>query len=116
MKPKKLKPCLTCPFRVSNNPFPLGRERRQNIVDGLLGDSPFGCHKTTHFDESGLYDWTERERPCVGAAKLIKNERGSVAANLAFRLAIVYQKFDESAIDYSIQTLETAKDFISAED
>lgn len=72
----KSKPCKNCPFRADTEPFPLGRDRRQQIADSLMSDAAFGCHETTTHDDDGRYKWTEKERPCVGAAKLIENELG----------------------------------------
>lgn len=111
-----MKPCNNCPFRADTKPFPLGRDRRQQIADALLNDAAFGCHKTTSFDEDGIYKWTEKESPCVGAARLIENELGDVAANVAFRMAIAFKKFDRNEIDYSVPTLDTVEAFVSAED
>lgn len=116
------KPCSNCPFRQSSYFVDcLSKYRRQEIIDGILPDSSFGCHKTTTHDDNGDYVWTDKERPCVGAALLIKRERGDHKANVCFRMAVMAKKFpihlDDDPADPDCQDVyPTAQSFIDAEE
>ena len=116
------KPCDNCPFKISSQ-SPLGRDRRRDIGRSVLGDDRFGCHKTTTFaygDQGSEYVYTEKERPCVGAAMFIQNVRGDCRANLAFRLYVGFsgwlkpEEFDRETIEQDIP--KTLQDFVNAEE
>ena len=111
-----VKPCDDCPFRADKDPFLLGRQRREEIARSLLNDAPFGCHQTTSFSKNRDYEWTNRERPCIGAARLIERELGDCRANMAFRLAVAYKKLNPEEIDRTVPTLDTVEAFVEAED
>jgi hypothetical protein len=110
-KKVKTKPCKTCPFR-SDRHFPLTQKRAVEIVNAVLGDSWFPCHKTTCFNHEGNRLDAEKEKPCIGAARFLENVRGDCRANLMFRLAVMVDKLDPSALDRSIPVYQSASAFI----
>lgn len=75
-------PCNNCPFR-SDIPCHLSAGKVQSILDALLGDDGFTCHKTTAATGKPF----GQDKACIGAAIFLEHVRaGGCRANLAFRL------------------------------
>ena len=75
-------PCKNCPFR-SDIPCHLSAGKEQSILDALLGDDEFTCHKTTAVAGKSC----GQDKACIGAAIFLEHVRaGGCRANLAFRL------------------------------
>lgn len=69
---KLKKPCKDCPF-LKNSPIGLSEDRLPSIVDDLINDHVFHCHKTVdyskQFDEEAgnISHYTEKNQFCAGA-------------------------------------------------
>lgn len=85
------KPCKGCPFRKDCTDGWLGEERiNEIIVDTVLGDKYFPCHKTT--------DLPERDQSlCAG--KLLLESKVKPYGNKSTRMAIAF-KFMPGGYEY----------------
>lgn len=91
MKFNLKKPCSNCPFRKDCMKGWLGKERTEDIVNTILNDGTFACHKTTEVKDEKEYSH------CAGALILLDKEKGYFA-NVMVRLAKMFGWFDESKI------------------
>jgi hypothetical protein len=108
-----MKPCIDCPFR-SDIEFVLSESRTQQIArDVIRGDEAFHCHKTTEFDNDGSFIYSDRAKPCIGAIKAIKKERGDARASLWVRLGIMTGMIDLELIDNDIPVYD-ADEFVES--
>lgn len=107
----KQEPCANCPFR-SDTAFYLSETRVQSILEAILGDDGFTCHKTTNATGKS----PGQGRACLGAAIFLEHVRvGGLRANLAFRFRESYLKEfyrDELKLDLPVFT-DTAS-FVAA--
>lgn len=74
-----VRPCAGCPFGTGPDSVRnLGRTRAEGIVNDLLDDRTFDCHKTTHGwitdEDTGeeVYVPTGKEEHCAGATILLE--------------------------------------------
>lgn len=109
-------PCNDCPFRSDRPPLQLGTDRRREIVLSILGDSLFSCHKTTVFDDEGNHVYTPEERPCIGAAVFIQENRKTCLVNIAFRLAKKRGVFDDRKLPVNAAIVTDPFEFIHKEE
>lgn len=86
----RTKPCSDCPFIQKGTIRKyLGKHRRLEIANSLLGDSDFSCHKTNNLNDDGQAIVNARPKRCVGAAMWLDNiAPGGKLANVMFRLAV----------------------------
>lgn len=120
MKYSMSSPCKNCPFRNDIRGY-LREERVYEIVESVLRQQSFPCHKTTTFehaeDDEGSYDRrvnTEDEEQCAGAELFaMKNGVGSQMRRVCGRLGMEVAELDEDApvcedLDEMLQVHEEA--------
>lgn len=78
-----VRPCGNCPFRRDKD-FYLPVERRAGIVESILDDHSFICHKTLD---------KRAKQQCAGALIALKKD-GRLFDNFLFRLAAMVGAFE----------------------
>lgn len=71
------RPCGNCPFRTDKPPFPLRRERAEEIADSLRRGESFVCHRTVDYtdrDEETPGSGQDKARMCAGARATLARE------------------------------------------
>lgn len=104
MKYNMTSPCPHCPFRNDIHGY-LEAERVEEIVESVLRQQSFPCHKTTTFedtdDEDGDYERrvnTEDEEQCAGAEIFaLKHGVCSQMRRIAGRLGMEVAELDDDA-------------------
>lgn len=94
-----VRPCTNCPFRTDVEPF-IRLERIQGIVQSLLRDSTFACHKTAHGewdDELEVYTPTHEEQHCAGAL-IFLHAQGLTYRNFLLRFASRIGMYDPTKL------------------
>ena len=114
MKYRLKTPCKDCPFRKD---LPeqlkgwLGKPRAEQLsIDVLKHGSNFPCHKTIHRDDTGHYEYQEKESQCAGAAIMqIKSNHPSQWMQISERIG-----FDTGSknLDLDAPVFDTPEDFI----
>lgn len=74
MKFDLVRPCESCPF--STNPGAvryLGYDRAEQIVESVLNDETFTCHKTNDFSSGDVVETSDSQH-CAGVLILLERE------------------------------------------
>jgi hypothetical protein len=108
------RPCDNCPFRKDVH-FYLRPGRWREIVDSLLHDQTFVCHKTIDYgewEEEGEFVPDNHNLHCAGALIML-HRSGHLLDNYLFRLAIMLEMLDPEELDKEcdVITLDEAKEY-----
>lgn len=105
------KPCSDCPFR-NDRPAYLSVERAEEIIDGLLADKSFTCHKHNDEDDEGNAVETKDSQHCAGAMILLeKLNRPNQWMRWMERLGM----YDRTNLDMNAPVFDSPEDFIDAQ-
>lgn len=105
-------PCNNCPFLVENG-ITLTTSRIEEIVNTLMHDGSFNCHKTVDYsgDEPRV---TKDSKLCFGSVLFLENiAQGGCRSNVIYRLGLKIGHFaiDDLRKDESVfQSLEDILD------
>ena len=107
-------PCNNCPFRSDRAFHGLRRGHAEEVVDGLLGDRAFHCHKTTR--KVGLFKAviTDDSRPCVGGLIFMQKVRHNGAIEnlwVRFGSELGEPGFDLSDLDPNAPVCASVEEF-----
>lgn len=108
-------PCKDCPFRSDAPHHGLSLATSRRILDDILGDTGFPCHKTVDYSEEGQWRLTEKTTHCVGAVIFTEHVRpGGFKGNLSFRSTALFS--DElNDLDFQTPVFKTVEEFIGEE-
>lgn len=109
---KLKKPCKGCPF-LKDSPTGLHKDRLPSIVDDLINDHVFHCHKTIDYsnqfdEETGeINQYTEKNQFCAGAMIFLeKMERPNQMMRIGERMGHYKYKEVLKNKDMVIDSLE----------
>lgn len=100
MKFDLTRPCADCPFRKDIH-FNLRPKKWREIVNSLMSDQTFVCHKTIDYrewDDNGEFVPDDHNQHCAGALIMMQRS-GHLFDNYLFRLACMFGLLDPNALD-----------------
>jgi hypothetical protein len=108
MKFDLTKPCAECPFRHDINGY-LREEWAEEIVEALLSDATFSCHKTNEYDDEGEPLESGESQHCAGAMILLEHQE---QPNQLMRISRRLGFYDPSRLDMTAPVFDDPETFI----
>lgn len=104
-------PCAQCPFRTDRPAF-LTKRRARNIVQAIMAQADFYCHKTVDYEGEADGQVTADSKVCAGFAVLCENmNKPTQMMRILERIGM----YDARRLNRNAPVHQTAAAFIQAQ-